>query len=650
MSKQVIRETPAPSLVEFKKSDPSKPDVGPGKGALEEPVLDIDNIQGNIINGFNKDHRMLLFLRIGDARAFKLWLKSQIPFIATAAEVLAFNRLFKETRTRRGKEGAVKSTWVNIAFTFEALKMLTKDADLFKDPAFRDIFHKRAKSLGDPVDEHGDPLNWVVGGPHNPEVHVLMIVEADDRHDLSSEVNRIEESITNFAPQGKQVPSGVSIVYYDEGRNLPPPLSGHEHFGFLDGVSQPGLRGRLSDEPTDVLTLRQNPLKRDMPNEEGKIVPAQGKPGQDLLWPGEFIFGYPGQQKEESEEYEGLNASPGPDSLTGLMKGEPPDPQKMAGPEWARNGSFLVFRRLSQDVGTFHQFLRDTARALGVPDPVNTSAAKFVGAKLVGRWPSGAPVEREPVRENVHLADNDCNNNHFEFAADGKAIPDPDPVKDPFACSDNIFPLAKADEFGSACPFSGHIRKTYPRDDEAIEGADGKKIEGSDPCDARRDLNESNTQTHRLLRRGLPFGPVSRSTPETPVKDNVDRGLQFLAYMTSITDQFEFVNNCWVNNPNFKEPQGPAASTPPAPLPSLEEQGGGYDPIIGQNGNDPDRVREFTVTVPDPDHPDELAKAKAYRVSTKDPKTGKGLEWVKPTGGGYFFAPSIAALQDTLAR
>jgi Dyp-type peroxidase family len=651
MSQEIIRETPAPSFVEFEQPDPSKPDVGPNKGSLEEPVLDIKNIQGNIINGFNKDHRMMLFLRIEDAKAFKVWLKTQIPFIATAAEVLAFNRLFKETRTRRGREGAVKSTWVNIAFTFKALKMLAPDANSFKDPAFRDTFHKRAKLLGDPVDNHGDPINWVVGGPHNPEVHVVMIVEADDRNDLSSEVNRIEESITNFAPQGQQTPSGVTIVHYDEGNNLPPPLSGHEHFGFLDGVSQPGLRGRISDDPSDVLTLRQNPLKRDQTNDEGKIVPAQGKPGQDLLWPGEFIFGYPSQDPEENDdEFDGLNANPGPDSLTGLKKGEAPDPSKMIGPEWARNGSFLVFRRLSQDVGTFHQFMRDTAQALGVDDPVNSSAAKVVGAKLVGRWPSGAPVEREPASENPQLADDDCNNNNFEFNEEGEEIPVEDPNADPFACSDTEFPRAQADSSGSACPFTGHIRKAYPRDDEANKGADGKIIPGADPCGAREELNESSTQTHRLLRRGLPFGQVSRSTPETPIKDTVDRGLQFLAYMTSIRDQFEFVNNCWVNNADFKEPQGPAATDPPRPLASLDEQGGGIDPIIGQNGQDPNRVREFTVTVPDPLAPSDLTKAKAFRVSTKDPATGKGLEWVKPTGGGYFFAPSIAALTDVIAK
>ncbi len=68
---------------------------------------------------------------------------------------------------------------------------------------------------------------------------------------------------------------------------LPGHLKGHEHFGFDDGVSQPGIRGRVSEAPNDVLTARH-------------IAPGQfpaedlyGYPGQDLVWPGEFVIGYP---------------------------------------------------------------------------------------------------------------------------------------------------------------------------------------------------------------------------------------------------------------------------------------------------------------------------------------------------------------------
>ena len=133
---------------------------------------------------------------------------------------------------------------------------------------------------------------------------------------------------------------------------------------------------------------------------------------------------------------------------------------------------------------------------------------------------------------------------------------------------------------------------------------------------ASRRLSERDTQTHRLLRRGIPFGPSSRSTPAVPVEDGVDRGLLFMAYMTSITDQFEFVMKGWVNDANFKDPNA------------------GVDPILGQaQAADGSRQRIFNVRLGGNDH------------SLSAPE-----DWVIPTGGGYFFAPAISAIRDLLAR
>jgi len=244
-----------------------------------------------------------------------------------------------------------------------------------------------------------------------------------------------------------------------------------------------------------------------------------------------------------------------------------------------------------------------------------------VGAKLVGRWPSGAPVERTPDDEDPKLGDDDCRNNNFEFGGAKGPLAGPNP-NDPLACKDDGKPPSAKDDEGVRCPFSGHIRKAYPRDDEGLNGG----LPATD-----RHLNESRTQTHRLLRRGLPYGPVSPSTIDTPFEDDVDRGLQFLAYQTSIENQFEFVTQNWVNAENFKEPVQTKASDEPV------DQGGGHDPIIGQS-KAADRKRTFTVTMPDPKNPKTTI---AKRVTTDK-------EWVMPTGGGYFFSPSISALKDHL--
>ncbi len=558
-----VSAAPPLERIDITHTDPARPPVP------DEPLLAMDNIQGNGVAGFSKDFQTLLFLKIVDIPHFKRWLKSITPFIATAAEVLAFNRLFKAIRSRRGESHTVQATWINIAFSYQALTRLTDDATAFTDQAFKQGLAARSTDLGDPTepDAEGNPQNWVIGGPGD-EADVMIIIASDDRDDLLAEVARVEHSIyPTWGANGRISRSGVVIIFKESGATLPQPLTGHEHFGFLDGVSQPGLRGRISDEPTDVLTFRQNPNNRD-----------QGKPGQDLLWPGEFVFGYPGQDPNSADIVD-------------------PGPISEAGPAWAKDGSFVVFRRLRQDVQAFRDFEQQMAFQLGIsPD--------LFGAKLVGRWASGAPILRAPEADNRALADDDCANNNFEFGEESPQI-FPDQKQSDLDCTDEIpnaqppalFPPSEGDPTGQICPFAGHIRKAYPRDDTSS---------------TLPDTQEVTTQTHRILRRGIPFGQPLR---QIPFFDFGVRGLHFIAYQTSIVEQFEFILKQWVNNPKFKEPDS------------------GHDLIIGQN-NTPgaNRERQFTITFTR----DGIVQREV--VSTQ-------IDWVIPTGGGYFFAPSIAALE-----
>ncbi|MBC8104159.1 MAG: Dyp-type peroxidase [Cytophagales bacterium] len=592
-----IRETPAPEPNTGIAADPSHPAV------TGEPVLAVEEIQGNILGGFSKDYQRFLFYRITDTAKFRVWLTDFVPFVATSAEVIAFNRLFKSLRSRQGEPDnrppTLKATWRNIAFTHAGLKKLeTEIPDLLKrdfvDEAFREGMAARAQSLGDPVGSggEGDPARWKVGGATRP-VDLVLQIASDSPRDLQQEERFLKSSI-----------QGVALVWDQHGENLPKvapngkDLAGHEHFGFLDGVSQPGIRGRVSTDPHDVLTSRQNPNNR-----------GQGKPGQDLLWPGEFVFGYPGQDGDAASI-----AVPGP----------LPDP----GPAWAVNGSFLVFRRLHQDVARFHTFLHQQAGPMGM-------TSERLGAKLVGRWESGSPIlrtEAAGVTDISGLGDTDCANNHFEFGGDTGPIP-AQGIANPFDCGDSEFPASAGDFRGALCPFAGHIRKTYPRDDimRFKAGTDGTPqavpaCEDLDPADALAEespVNEESTQTHRLLRRGIPYGKASASTFQVPVDDTPPdgRGLLFFAYQTSIVEQFEFVTRFWCNNPNFKDPQS------------------GFDPIIGQN-SDPGRVRTLKLRLDDGTCAD---------VSTAGLPEGE-RDWVIPTGGGYFFAPSLSALRLFAAK
>jgi Dyp-type peroxidase family len=496
---------------------------------VEEPLLAVDEIQGDILAGLGRRVEALIFFVSGQRSLCKKWLRGLVPRIATTAEVLA-------TRPRgHGGRRAPHGVWINVSFSWQALLRLCADADRFTDPAFREGLARRANLLGDPVEEssEGHPQQWRVGGPGR-EADGVLLVAGDDRRAVRRAAAELEQSLWSTG--------GGRVLFIETGARLAGRGAGNEHFGFRDEVSQPGVRGLLPGIPPQPLTPRHSPNDLD-----------HGKPGQILVWPGEFVFGYPGQDPR------GTLRSPGPDLLSDAC------------PPWARHGSFLVVRRLRQDVYAFHRFVRDSARRLGIP-PAR------LAAQLIGRWPSGSSLVS---------------------AAEGGSAPAEEMLLDAFVYHGSD-PQAggdvlAADPAGIRCPISAHVRRMHPRDIRSREG-------NTFP-------NPSDTQTHRLLRRGIPYGQPSRSSPEVPVEDGVDRGLLFLCYQTSIEEQFEFVVRRWANEPNFPEPLS------------------GHDPLIGQNPRSERRKRTFRVAAGD------------------DGTLTTDLEWVVPTGGGYFFAPSITALR-----
>ncbi|HYG81176.1 MAG TPA: Dyp-type peroxidase [Pyrinomonadaceae bacterium] len=499
-----------------------------------EPILDADDIQGNILGGFAKQFQSVLFLKICNISAFKRWLLPLKPRITSSAEVIAckHNPAHQFGEQYQTAQGQTK-TWINIAFSYNALNRLVGSGNHFADEAFQQGLAKRSVLLGDPISPQaeGNPQNWVVGGPNN-EADAVLILRTQNLRELFSEVALIKKGLGDNA--ARRLPVAARVIFTQHG--YPSAPVGHEHFGFRDEISQPGIRGYLPSG--ELLTPCENPQDAN-----------HGKPGQQLIWPGEFVFGYPGQNP-----HAGLDV-PGKDPLMG------------AAPAWAKNGSFLVIRRLRQDVYKFHSFLKETGRKLGI-------APRLVGAKLLGRWASGTPLSAAPRTDNEVLGEDAYTNNNFTFQRT---------------------PPSANDGGDGHCPRSAHIRQIHPRDIRSHCGATFPNI--------------SDTQTHRILRRGIPYGSASQSTPERPIKDAIDRGLLFLAYQTSIQRQFEFIIRRWANETNFPEPLS------------------GHDPIIGQNNVTSDRRRTFGIL-----------EGPNGTVTTR-------REWVIPTGGGYFFSPSISALE-----
>lgn len=470
-----------------------------------DPKLALAEIQGNVLAGFNKDHQALLFLVFSSAAAGRAFVSGAASSVASTDEVDAFNTSFRSSVRRSGTEAAAPTaTWVNVALSHAGLARLERPAeelDAFPEE-FRAGMRNRATVIGDT--DASSPSRWLA--PFQDELHAVVIVAADRPADLEAEVTRQEQRARD---------AGVDVTFVQRGETrVDEP--GHEHFGFKDGISQPGVRG---------FTKRQNPADEN-----------QGVPGQDLLWPGEFVLGYPRQP--------------------GIGGGEDAGAVSASGPAWTANGSYLVFRRLRQDVAGFRTFLSETARAQGTSEDL-------LGAKLVGRYKSGAPLAISGERDSDPGVTNpgllaDTKINDFEFQED-----DPD---------------------GAVVPLAAHIRKTYPRDENTPGGG------------------EEDTQTHRMLRRGIPYGA---SLPAgAAADDGQDRGLLFLCYQTSIARQFETVQRQFVNDPDFPE------------------AGAGQDPIIAQSP----ATGSFTLPGGRPDH---VALMQRF---------------VTTTGGEYFFQPSRSAL------
>lgn len=479
-------------------------------GAPAEPVYGPKarrEIQGNVVPGFNKDHQHFLFLRIGSVGPARAWLRALAPRISSMDDVLDFVRAHRALRLERGvKEPGLKATWINVAFSHGSIaKLAGKDqAAAFGELSFRQGMAERSAYLGDPTDPAapGHRANWLVGGPKN-EADVLLIVASDDPDDLTKTVAELKAEAAS---------KDLKPLFEQRGQTLPGPLRGHEHFGFKDGISQPGVRGKVSSAPGDFIT----PRYVDGADPHATLF---AKPGQVLVWPGEFLLGEPRQD---------------PDTMTGRM------PAATSFPRWARRGSYVVFRRLVQDVPAFWEFVADAAAAVRLPE-------MRVASMLVGRWPSGAPVMRAPAADDPALAGDEFANNHFVFDDDTR----PSSLRAIPGYAGDVHAAARADVLGAVCPHFAHIRKVNPRDGATDLGK---------PADGLLRM---------ILRRGIPFGsPIAGVKDPSPQLLAEERGLVFLCYASTIEDQFEFLTRRWANSP-------------------IQPNLGGHDPVVGQEGREP---------------------------------------------------------------
>jgi Dyp-type peroxidase family len=522
-----------------------------------EPRLDMHDIQGIAVPGFFKPHQVLLGIRYlrekADIARLKSVLHALSSEIATAAITLRDRREHRASATHPAHKRKFPPL-VAIGFSYQGLFDLTVGASEIPSVAFKNGLVQRSALLGDPTDPAvpGHPSTWSVGNP-GKELDILIVVAGDDRTSVKERASDLER---RFVEIGGKVQGQVGDVRDDvEGQK------GHEHFGFDDGVSQPGIRGRASDDPRDFIT------ERYVNRSQFPAAALFGYPGQDLVWPGEFVIGYP---------------QTGPDPL---IPGSVVEPS----PWWTRNGSFLVYRRLLQDVGLFWRTMRAQAERLSQLPGYDQLDNVTLASRLVGRWPSGAPVSRTPAGDNTDLGKSQYANNHFRFDSDT-------PLLELIRHKDS-FARSQADPIGVTCPLGAHIRKVNTRDAPSDMGA------------------RSSTYERRILRVGVPFGPslknrYAKTTPAEP-----ERGLLFLSIQSSIEEQFEFLQARWIND----------GTRPKSP--------GGHDMIVGQNAPTADGVRRCIL----------------FGSGLQQAQVESAGQFVTTSGGGYFFIPSISTVADVIA-
>jgi Dyp-type peroxidase family len=505
------------------------------RNLLAEPIFPTNDIQGDILVGLPKNKEHLIFFEITAAPKFKAFLRT---LEITSMQECLNKRAAIAANKANGIDTLIPTPGLNIAFTYKGLEELNAPNLPAPTAASVKTFHDGLAASGATLNDPPS-ANWKILKPSD-KLHGVFIVTGASQAEVVDVIDlRLVPSVSN----------GWKQVHEEIGQVRPDPVRGHEHFGFADGVSQPGIRGLIAANIPFIPRLG--------PNED------QGQRGQDLLWPGEFLFGYKGQNP---------NPGPGKDfSEPGQVK-TPPAP-------FMENGAFMVFRRLAQKVPEFNASVKHAAAAVAAGPEKPT--ATMLGAQLVGRWKSGAPLELTPTKDDPMFADGTIDVNNFEFGDDREGV---------------------------RCPWAAHIRKAYPRND----------VRGNTNPQSQDIVNaEAFTQTHRMLRRGIAFGPeVTEQEVVNGQSREGDhtRGLLFKCYITSIENQFEFVQQSWCNNVNFSQPNS------------------GIDAIIGQGPAG--SARPFLGAAPNTENP-----------VNKPLIPSLGL-FVELEGGAYFFAPSIPAIKS----
>jgi deferrochelatase/peroxidase EfeB len=402
----------------------------------------------------------------------------------------------------------------NLAFSAEGLRLLGLDKELALEgagteqgfpPAFSlGMAHaSRKRALGDP-----EQLEWC-----DHEAHVVLLLYAKDEASAEKFTQLVAEAASIGITEKASIRTGLKAFDLERFKeawstgddSVSRPAEGAEF------VHAKASNDDLSEEPFGFVDGVSQPLVRGFPGRHGAPDPVHG------VEPGEFILGYTDNRgyyppsplverpmRDLGMLPEVLLPSPPPDQPT-----QYPDfaDQGARARDFGRNGSYLVIRQLAQDVDGFRKQLDEKAHEIcKQPDVINPHngnihrTREWIAAKMLGRWRDGSALIDNPFHPAMKSGLDAMRKNDFLY-------------KD-------------ADPQGLRCPFGSHVRRTFPRD----------SLAPTEPVE----LSVSNR--HRLLRRGRPYLDQDGDTA---------RGTLFMAFNADLERQFEFVQQTWLASPTF---------------------------------------------------------------------------------------------------
>ncbi len=452
--------------------------------------MEFEDVQGIVRFAYNHLKRAgFLLLQVKNREAAREWLKTA-PVTNAVKLVPPPKRTLQIALSSQGLGALGVADAIVQGFSVEFVAGMSGDAN-------------RSSRLGD-IGE-SDPGHWQWGSaPNNmPHVLVMLYAEPDDFEQWQQQI--LEQCAAGFTVIDK-LDTEV--------------MNGREPFGFIDGISQPDI-----DWQGERVTHYQQEIEYT-----------------NLSCLGEFLLGY-------SNEYSGYTGRP---LLDEQSEGASNLPKAEDAPDKAdlgRNGTYLVFRHLKQDVRQFWRFM--DAQAGG-----DAARRQHLAEAMVGRTlPEGKPL--------AALTDKGLND--FDYQGDSQ---------------------------GFKCPFGAHIRRANPRNPDLPSGQPGWlawlwRNLGFDAKARRKDIVAS-TRFHRLLRRGRKYGKsLSIDQALTPAEANEESGLYFICLNSSIVRQFEFVQTAWIMGTRFD---------------GLNREG---DPLLGHRQPDLAGAPSDGFSIPQANAPDE---------------------------------------------